>query len=150
VVNAMHQPLYPAESDPVPIVQEAGWAPGSIRMGAKNLPSTRIFYSFSYSLYFSRTQLFVLIVLGFCLCLYCTTHTTQTSMPPTGLKSPIPATRCTQTLAFDCSTTRISRFDPQTVHPIASHYTNYTTPPTYLEYIFLLYKLTFGDAAWQI
>jgi hypothetical protein len=27
VVNAMPRPLYPWEGDPVPIVQEAGWAP---------------------------------------------------------------------------------------------------------------------------
>jgi hypothetical protein len=28
----------PLEGDPVPIVQEAGWAPGPVWMGAKNLP----------------------------------------------------------------------------------------------------------------
>ena len=32
---------YPRE-DPVPIVQEAGWAPGPVWMGAENLAPTRI------------------------------------------------------------------------------------------------------------
>ena len=32
----------PRERDPVPIVQEAGWASGQVLMGAKNLASTRI------------------------------------------------------------------------------------------------------------
>ena len=36
VVNAMPRPLYPGK-DPVPIVQEAGWAPGPVWTGAKNL-----------------------------------------------------------------------------------------------------------------
>jgi hypothetical protein len=30
VVNDTLRPLYPQESDPVPIVQEAGWAPGPV------------------------------------------------------------------------------------------------------------------------
>jgi len=29
--------LYPMERDPVPIVQEAGWAPGPVWTGAENL-----------------------------------------------------------------------------------------------------------------
>ena len=29
--------LYPGEEDPVPIVQEAGWAPGPVWTGAENL-----------------------------------------------------------------------------------------------------------------
>ena len=33
----MPQPLYPREGDPVPIVQEAGWAPGPSWMGMENL-----------------------------------------------------------------------------------------------------------------
>ena len=39
-VNATPQPLYPRERDPVPIVQEAGWAPGPVWTGAENLAST--------------------------------------------------------------------------------------------------------------
>jgi hypothetical protein len=30
VVNATPRPLYPRESDAVPIVEEAGWAPGPV------------------------------------------------------------------------------------------------------------------------
>ena len=37
VVNATLRPLYPGESDPVPIAQEAGWAPGPIWTSAENL-----------------------------------------------------------------------------------------------------------------
>jgi hypothetical protein len=39
-VNATPQPLYPRERDPVPIVQEAGWAPGPVWTGAEYLAST--------------------------------------------------------------------------------------------------------------
>jgi hypothetical protein len=38
VVNATHQPLYPHETDAVPILQEAGWAPGLVWTDAKILP----------------------------------------------------------------------------------------------------------------
>jgi hypothetical protein len=37
VVNATPRPLYARERDPVPIVQEAGWAPGPVLMGVKTL-----------------------------------------------------------------------------------------------------------------
>ena len=39
-VNATHRPLYPRERDPVPIVQEAGWAPMPVWTGAENLAPT--------------------------------------------------------------------------------------------------------------
>jgi len=42
VVNATPQPLYPRERDPVPILQEAGWAPGPVLMVAEYLTSTGI------------------------------------------------------------------------------------------------------------
>ena len=42
MVNATPRPLYPRERDPVPIVQEAGWAPGPVRTGAENLSLTGI------------------------------------------------------------------------------------------------------------
>ena len=35
VVNATTRPLYPRERDPVPIVQEGGWAPGPVWSGAE-------------------------------------------------------------------------------------------------------------------
>jgi hypothetical protein len=38
----MPQPLSTAGRDPVPIVQEAGWAPGPVRTGTENLAPTRI------------------------------------------------------------------------------------------------------------
>jgi hypothetical protein len=42
VVNATPRPLYPQERDTVAIVQEAGWAPGPVWTGAKNLAPTGI------------------------------------------------------------------------------------------------------------
>ena len=36
------RPLFTPGKDPVPIVQEAGWAPGPVRIGAENLASTGI------------------------------------------------------------------------------------------------------------
>jgi hypothetical protein len=38
VVNATPRPLYPRERDPVPILQEAGWALGPVWTGAENPP----------------------------------------------------------------------------------------------------------------
>ena len=38
MINATPRPLYPRERDPVPIVQEAGWAAGPIWTGAENAP----------------------------------------------------------------------------------------------------------------
>jgi len=40
VVDATLRPLYPRERDPVPIVQEAGWAPGSVWTDAEFDPRT--------------------------------------------------------------------------------------------------------------
>ena len=37
VVKATPRPLYPREKDPVHTVQEAGWAPTPVCMGAENL-----------------------------------------------------------------------------------------------------------------
>ena len=42
VVNATPRPLYPIERDPVPNVQEAGWASGSVWAGAENFGLTVI------------------------------------------------------------------------------------------------------------
>ena len=38
----MPLPLYPWERDPVPILQEAGWAPELVLMGAENVAPTGI------------------------------------------------------------------------------------------------------------
>ena len=40
VVSTMPRPLYHRESDPVPTVQEAGWASGPVRTGTVNLTPT--------------------------------------------------------------------------------------------------------------
>jgi len=42
VVNATPWPLYPWERDPIPIGQEAGWAPGLVRTVVENLAPTGI------------------------------------------------------------------------------------------------------------
>jgi hypothetical protein len=42
VVNTTPRPLYPQERDPVPIEQEAGWAPEPVWMGAQYLAPTGI------------------------------------------------------------------------------------------------------------
>jgi hypothetical protein len=42
VASPTPRPLYPRERDPVPIVQEAGWAPGSVWTAAENLAPTGI------------------------------------------------------------------------------------------------------------
>jgi hypothetical protein len=40
-VNAAPRPLYPREAAPFPIVQEAGWAPGTVWTGVENLAPYR-------------------------------------------------------------------------------------------------------------
>ena len=42
VFNATPRPLNPREGDPVPILQEAGWAPGPASTGVKNVAATGI------------------------------------------------------------------------------------------------------------
>jgi hypothetical protein len=42
VVSPTPRPLYPRETDPVSIVQEAGWVPGLFWTAAENLASTGI------------------------------------------------------------------------------------------------------------
>ena len=41
-VSVTPQPLFPLGKDPVPILQEAGWAPGPVCTGAENLAPTAI------------------------------------------------------------------------------------------------------------
>ena len=71
----MPQPLFIPGKDPVPIVQEAGWAPGPVWTGAENLA-------------------------------------------PTG-------------------------FNPRTVQPVASRYTNWATPPT-IEMYYVWFQASAG------
>jgi len=58
VVNITPWLLYPQERNPVPIVWEAGWAPGLVWTGAENLAITGIQYLYhpphSESLYWLR------------------------------------------------------------------------------------------------
>ena len=42
MVNTATQLLHHQEQAPVPIIQEAGWAPGQVWMGMENLSSTTI------------------------------------------------------------------------------------------------------------
>ena len=42
MVNATPRPLYPRQRDPLPIIQETGWAPGSEWTGTENLSRTEI------------------------------------------------------------------------------------------------------------
>ena len=42
VVNVKPRPFYPLEIDPVPIVLEAGWAPGPVWTGAENHAPTEV------------------------------------------------------------------------------------------------------------
>jgi len=42
VVSVTPRPLFTPGKDPVPIVQEAGWAPGPVWTGATNLAPTEI------------------------------------------------------------------------------------------------------------
>jgi hypothetical protein len=42
VASPTPRPLYPRERDPVPIVREAGWAPGPVWTAAENLAPTGI------------------------------------------------------------------------------------------------------------
>ena len=48
-VSSTPRPHFALEKDPVPIVQEAGWAPGPVGTGAENLVSTGIFFDLLYS-----------------------------------------------------------------------------------------------------
>jgi hypothetical protein len=43
-VSVTPRPLSTPGKDPVPIVQEAGWAPGPVWTGAENLAPTGIFF----------------------------------------------------------------------------------------------------------
>ena len=42
MIKATPRPLYPRETDSIPIAQKVGWVPKSVWMGAKNLAPTGI------------------------------------------------------------------------------------------------------------
>ena len=86
-------------------------------------PAFVFLYSLVLCLYFIRTCFFVLIVLHFAFCLSLQ-HTIQTSLPPAGFEPAIPASDRPQTLALDSSASGIGGFNPRTVQPVASGYTD--------------------------
>ena len=71
----------------------------------------------------SVVYFFVLIVLALTFVLYCTTHTTQISMPPAGFEPAIPACERPHTHDLDRSTNGVG-FDHRMVQPVASRYTD--------------------------
>jgi hypothetical protein len=73
---------------------------------------------------FSVVYYFVLNALHLAFCFYCTSHTTQTSMPPLGFEPAILASDRPQTLALDRSATGII-IDSLTVCPVTSRYTDW-------------------------
>ena len=84
------------------------WAPGPIWTGVKNLAHTG-FFILLYSVYTSSVLVslsWLSRILSFCLYLQ---HTTQTSMPPAGYESAIPASDRPQTLALDRTATGIGK-----------------------------------------
>ena len=90
--------------DPVPVVQVAGWASGPVWFGAKNLALTGNFF---FVLCTSSVLLFCPDCPGCAFYPHCTTHTTQTSMPPAEFEPAIPTGERLQTHASDRSATGI-------------------------------------------
>jgi hypothetical protein len=52
-------------------------------------------------------------------------------MPPVGFEPAIPASERPQTHALDRTATGIGRFDPRTVQPVASRYTDWAVAALY-------------------
>jgi hypothetical protein len=65
-----------------------------------------------FSLFVLYPYFFVVIVLAFASCPYCTTHTTQRSMPPAGFEPAIPASQRPQTYALDRAATGMRTRNP--------------------------------------
>ena len=127
MVNATTRLLCPWKRDPLLMLYETGWAPGPIWTGAENIAPPGFFYSFSL-FYFIRTCSFVVIVLILPLVLYCTTHTTQTSMSPAGFELAIPARYRPQTLALDRLATEIGCIRSPDRPACSELYTEYAIP----------------------
>jgi hypothetical protein len=70
---------------------------------------------FFFALSVLHLYVFVLIVLALPFILYCTTHTTQTSMPPEGFEPAIPAIKRLQTYALNRMTTGIGEVESSVV-----------------------------------
>ena len=86
----MPRPLYPWETEPIP----TGGRQGRFGRVRKISPSLGFFFflnSFSSSLFVSFPHLFLCLDCpGLCLCLYCTTHNTNT-FAPTGIRTRNPS-----------------------------------------------------------
>jgi hypothetical protein len=110
VVNANPRPLYPREREPVPILQEAGWAPRPVWKGAKYLAPHQDFFCI---LLCSVCTSAVLVSSSWLSCIFpfvfYVQHTTQTSMPRTRFETPTPASNRPQTIALDLSETAIGK-----------------------------------------
>ena len=116
-LNVTPRALYLRKRNPAAIVP--GWAPGAGLDWCEKSTTTSIFlYSLALCLYFIRTCVFVLFVLHFT---FYPLLTTQTSTPPAG-------------------------FEPATVHPVTSPYTDWANPDQMLIQwtIFLVPNLVTG------
>ena len=64
-----------------------------------------------------------------------TTNTTQTTMPPAGFEPTILVSERPQTHALDRTATGIGAgFDPRSVQPVASRYTDWAIPAHFCEF----------------
>jgi hypothetical protein len=122
VVNTTPRSLYPG-TDPVPIVQEVGWAPGSVWTCTKNLVLTGIFFFLrSYTTLYLSSHLVQ------------SQHPrhvqTRTSHPPLHLPpfTPIMSSQTPPPPPMTPETTQskgtFGTFDPRTVQPVTSRYTD--------------------------
>jgi hypothetical protein len=120
VVNTTPWPLYLRGRDSVPIVQVAGWGPGPVGTGAENVAPTGIF--------FSRILCFIVPVLDFqwsfvsyrtaCCGFFQSDGFGRERTRDLGYQRP----------ACKPLDHRRRCFDPRTVQPVASRYTNWAIP----------------------
>ena len=96
----MARPFYPRERDPVPILQEAEWAPESNWTSSEHLA---IHQNSFCSLSVLNPCFFLLIVLDFVFRPYCAAHTTQNIHAAAGFEPAIPESDRPQTLSLDRS-----------------------------------------------
>ena len=148
MINATSRRLYPWERDPVPLVQEAGWAPRPVWTDAGNFAPAGIFF-YCLELCISSVLFFVCIVRhsAFFLSLL-TTHNTNIHAPgrirsrnpcrraATKLRprshSHLDPIRTLNTSKRSAANPRLrppchwdrQRFDPRTIHSIASRFTD--------------------------
>jgi hypothetical protein len=130
IVTLTHRPSLPPGVFLVLIFR--GWvdprAHGSVGSFGKN-PQWHHWGFFFGCLSVLHLYFFVLIVLTFAFCPYCRTFTTQTSMPPAGFESAVPASDRPETLALDHSVIGIGLgIDPEALCLVAQCLNRYPTP----------------------